>query len=366
MRIRAAVVREKAKPFSVEELELEAPRPDEVLVRIVGVGVCHTDVKMRDGARPLPLPIVLGHEGAGVVEAVGSAVSEVRSGDHVVLSFDYCGMCANCQNGRQAYCEEVFRYSFGGARPDGTSPLRKNGEVVHGMFFGQSSFAEFALANRRNVVKVPKNVPLEILGPLGCGVQTGAGAVLNSLAAEAGSSIAIFGAGTVGLSAVMAACVAGCSPIIAVDIDTGRLGLARELGATHTFNGAEIPELVEAIQRVSDGGVNYSLDTTSNPTVFRQAVDSLKMLGSCGLIGGMAPGTEVCIEANHLLPGRTVRGIIQGDSVPQSFIPRLIELYKQGRFPFDRLIRPYSLEEINQACADMAAGNTIKPVLRLA
>ena len=333
---------------------------------IAGVGVCHTDVKMRDGARPVPLPIVLGHEGAGVVEAVGSEVSEVRPGDHVVLSFDYCGKCANCRSGRQAYCKYVFQYSFGGVRPDGSSPLRKNGDVVHGMFFGQSSFANYALATRRNVVKVPKEAPLEILGPLGCGVQTGAGAVLNSLTAEAGNSIAVFGAGSVGLSAVMAACVAGCNPIIAVDIDARRLELARELGATHSFNGAEIPEVVEAIQDVSDGGVDYSLDTTSNPAVFRQAVDSLMMLGTCGLIGGMAAGTEVCIEANHLLPGRTVRGIIQGDSVPQIFIPRLIDLYMQGRFPFDRLIRFYTLDEINQACADMSARRVIKPVLRVA
>ena len=234
------------------------------------------------------------------------------------------------------------------------------------MFFGQSSFAEFALANRRNVVRVRKDAPLEILGPLGCGLQTGAGAVLNSLAAEAGSSIVVFGAGSVGLSAVMAAVVAGCSPIIAIDIDAGRLELAHELGATQTYNGSETPELVEAIQDVSGGGVDYSLDTTSNPAAFRQAVDSLRMLGTCGLIGGMVAGTEVCIEANHLLPGRSVRGIIQGDSVPQSFIPRLVDLYMAGRFPFDRLIRIYELEEINQACADMGAGSTIKPVLHIA
>ncbi len=366
MKIKAAVTREKAQLFSIEELDLEPPRPDEVLVRIAGVGVCHTDVKVRDGVRPVPMPIVLGHEGAGVVESVGSWVSEVQPGDHVVLSFDYCGHCTNCRSGRQAYCENVFRYSFGGVRPDGSSPLQKNGEVVHGMFFGQSSFANYALATERNAVKVRKDAPLEILGPLGCGIQTGAGAVLNSLKAEAGSSMAIFGVGSVGLSAVMAACVAGCSTIIAIDMDAGRLELANELGATHTLNSTELPNVVEAVREVSDGGVNYALDTTSNPNVFRQAVDSLKMLGTCGLIGGMAPGTEVHIEANHLLPGRTVRGIIQGDSVPHVFIPQLIELYMQGRFPFDRLIRFYELEKINQSCADMGTRKAIKPVLRVA
>jgi aryl-alcohol dehydrogenase len=234
------------------------------------------------------------------------------------------------------------------------------------MFFGQSSFADYALATERNVVKVRQDAPLELLGPLVYGIQTGAGAVLNSLMAEAGSSMAIFGAGSVGLSAVMAARVAGCTTIIAVDLDPGRLQIARELGATHAISGAETSDVVEAIQDVSGGGVEYALDTTSNPAVFRQAVDSLKMLGTCGLIGGMAPGTEVHIEANHLLPGRTVRGIIQGDSIPQVFIPRLIELYMQGRFPFDRLIRFYELEEINQARADMGARESIKPVLRVA
>jgi aryl-alcohol dehydrogenase len=365
MQITAAVVREKGGPFSLEMLDLEAPRATEVLVRIVGVGVCHTDLKVRQGVRPVPLPIVLGHEGAGVVEQVGAQVSKVQPGDRVVLSYNACGLCGNCQAGRAAYCEQVIPCNFGGKRLDGSTTLRKETEPIHGVFFGQSSFATYALASERNVVKVRPEAPLEILGPLGCGIQTGAGAVLNSLQARAGTSIAIFGVGSVGLSAVMAAVVAGCTTIIALDVQPQRLALARELGASHTLNSSEVTDPVQAIRNISRGGVDYSLDTSAQSAVLRQAVDSLKILGVCGLIGGNAPGVEVNLEINHLLLGRTVRGIIQGDSIPDIFIPRLIDLHLQGRFPFDRLIKFYPLAEINDACADAAAGRVLKPVLRV-
>lgn len=366
MKISAALVREKGGPFSIETLDLDAPRADEVLVRIVGVGVCHTDLKVRDQVRPVPLPIVLGHEGAGIVEQVGRQVSKVQPGDHVVLSYHSCGLCVNCQNGRPAYCQHAISGNFGGTRLDGSTTLRQGEAVIYGAFFNQSSFATYALASERNVVKVRPDAPLEMLGPLGCGVQTGAGAVLNSLEVRAGTSIAIFGVGSVGLSAVMGAVIAGCTSIIAVDVRPNRLALALELGATHTINSAEIEDPANVVRDISGGGVDYALDTSAQPAVFRQAVDSLKILGVCGLIGGSASGVEVHLEINHLLLGRTVRGIIQGDSIPDIFIPRLIDLYLQGRFPFDRLIKFYNLEEINQACADVAAGRVLKPVLRLA
>lgn len=365
MIIQAAVTHEKKAPFAIELVDLEAPRADEVLVRIVGVGVCHTDVKMRDGTRPLPYPIVLGHEGAGIVEAVGSAVTHVQPGDHVVLTFNSCGQCPNCQKDKMAYCEKVMELSFGGKRPDGSTPLRKVHEPIAACFFGQSSFATYALATAHNTIKVRQDVPLSLLGPLGCGIQTGAGAVLNSLKVEAGSSIVIFGVGSVGLSAVMAAVVADCAPILAVDLHETRLALARELGATHTLNPREVGDIVATVRQIGGGGVNYALDTTANPVVFKQAVNCLKILGVCGLIGGTSPGTEVGLEMNHILPGRTVRGIIQGDSVPHTFIPQLIAWYVDGRFPFDRIISYYPFAEINQACVDMAEGKVIKPVLQM-
>src|SRR5581483_2834011 len=229
--VTAAVARGPHTPLAIEELEMESPRADEVLVRIAATGVCHTDVIARDQWFPVPAPVVLGHEGAGVVEAVGSCVRRVAPGDRVVLSFDSCGDCGPCTRARPSYCLEAFERSFGAVRRDGTMALRRGDEPVHSHFFGQSSFATYALAMERSVVKVDTEVPLDLLGPLGCGVQTGAGAVLNALRCEQGTSLAVFGAGAVGLSAVMAAQVAGCTTVIAVDLNDRRGKLALELGA---------------------------------------------------------------------------------------------------------------------------------------
>jgi aryl-alcohol dehydrogenase len=364
MQITAAVATGKSEPFVVQTLELDEPRPDEVLVRVVATGVCHTDLVVRDQYYPTPLPAVLGHEGAGIIERVGERVSRVQPGDHVVMSYLTCGACPACREGQPGQCPDLFALNFGGARADRSQALRQDGHVVSSHFFGQSSFGTYALANERNVVKVPPDVPLDILGPLGCGIQTGAGGVMNSLRPRAGTSIAVFGAGSVGLSAVMAARVVGCTTIIAIDTKPNRLELAQELGATHVVNAAET-NAVEAVQSITGGGANYSLETTAAPTVFRQAVDALQVRGVCGLIGAAPLGTEATFDMNTILFGRTITGIIEGDSVPEVFIPRLIELYRQRRFPFDRLIRFYALDEINQAAEDSLAGTTLKPVLRM-
>ena len=362
MQITAAVIRAKGQPFSNEQLELDAPRADEVLVRIVGVGICHTDLSMRDA--PFTLPVVLGHEGAGVVEQVGERVTKVKPGDPVVLTFSSCGGCPNCQRGQPAYCAHAFDSTFTGTRADGSSTLHQGNELVHGCFFGQSSFATYALAGERNVVKVRHDAPLAALGPLGCGIQTGAGAVMNSLAVRPGSSLAVFGTGSVGLSAIMAARVVGCTTIVAIDINPARLALAQELGATHTIDAREADALA-TIQQLTGGGADYTLETTALPKVFRQAVEALRPLGVCGLIGAAPFGTEVSFEMTSILMGRTIRGILEGDSVPDLFIPRLIDLHMQGRFPFDRLISYYELGQINQAATDAEQGRVIKPVLRM-
>ena len=361
----AAILHNVSEPFSIEPIQLEPPRHNEVLVQIAGVGICHTDVKMQNGYRPMPMPVVLGHEGAGVVTAVGTAVTKVKTGDHVVLTFNSCGHCDNCQSGHPAVCDSVGFLSFGCARPsDGSSPLNQNGQVVAGYFFGQSSFASFAIATERNVVKVTKDAPIELLGPLGCGIQTGAGAVLNSLDVEAGTSIVIFGAGSVGLSAIMAAKVAGATTIIAVDLNESRLNLAQSLGATHTLNPSETSDIVTTIQNICDSkGAHYSLDTTNVPAVVQQAFSCLRIRGTYGHVGG--GGVELTFDAGHLLFGRTIMGIVQGDSVPDIFIPQLIDLYQQGNFPFDQLVTYYQFDEINQAIEDMHHGKVIKPILRL-
>jgi aryl-alcohol dehydrogenase len=363
MKIKAAVVREKAGPFLIEEIELDEPKADEVLVRIVSSGLCHTDLVARMQFLPIPLPGVFGHEGAGIVEKVGSLVTKVKPGDHVATSYMSCGECPCCKKGTPGWCSEFLRLNFGGRRVDGSTTMKKDGQTIYGSFFGQSTFASHSLVTERNLVKVPMDVPLEILSPLGCGIQTGAGGVINSLKAEPGSSIAVFGIGSVGLSAIMAAVVCGCTKIIGVDVIEDRLKLAKEFGATHTINSSKV-DAVEEIRKLTGAGAHYTLECTGIPKVFRQAVDALEIGGTCGLIGVAPNGVDVSLEMQTILNGRTVKGIVEGDCVSDIFIPQLIELYKQGRFPFDRLLKFYSLDQINEAAEDSEKGKALKAVLK--
>ncbi len=363
--ITAAVVREAGSNLKLESLTLGDPQPHEVVIKMVATGVCHTDMVVRDQLFTSPLPLVLGHEGAGIVHAVGSEVSNVKPGDHVVLTFMSCGHCDTCLSGHPAYCENMAPLNFGGAREDGTSGLCDcAGHPVHGHFFGQSSFSTYALASARNVVKVPKDIPLELLAPLGCGIQTGAGAVLNSLKVAPGSSFVAFGAGAVGLAAIMAARIAGATTIIAADIADNRLQLALELGATHIVNPQTVNP-VEEVRKITGGGANFTLECSGRSQVLRQAVDSLAIFGTCGIVGATKIGTEVSLNINDvMIPSRRIMGIVQGDALPHRFIPTLIEFYRQGRFPFDRLIKHYRFDQINEAMADSESGVTIKPVLK--
>ena len=365
MEIKAAIVYEPSGKFVIDRLDLAEPRDDEVLVRVAAVGICHTDLAGRDMHLPIPPPpSVFGHEGAGVVERVGARVRKVRPGDHVLLAWDFCGTCSSCLSGRPLACLNFFLHNFHGARPDDTPTLHKGDQVVHGSFFCQSSFADFALANERNVIKVREDIPLEVLAPLGCGVMTGAGAVMNSLHPAPGTSLAVFGVGNVGMSAVLAAVVCGCTTIVAVDVRPDRLKMARELGATHKVNAAET-DPVQAVIDITGGGAQFSLECIGNPRVFRQAVDVLPRLGVCGLTGVVPPGTEVSLNMDLIMNARTVMGILGGDAVPDLFIPQLIELHRQGRFPFDRLITYYPFDEINRAVEEMEHGSVMKPVLRM-
>lgn len=366
MKIQAAVVRAPHAPMSMETLDLEAIRDNEILVRLVATGVCHTDIAMRDQAFPVPQPIVLGHEGAGVVEAVGRAVGKVKAGDHVVMSFNSCGHCDSCQEHAPSYCHDFFGANFAGQRPDGTSPLSRGAESIHGNFFGQSSFATYSICTERNIVKVPQSAPLELLGPLACGIQTGAGAVINALQPRMGQSLAVFGSGSVGMAAIMAARAIGLTTIIAVDLVDERLALARELGATHTLNPKAGGDTVAEIKRITGAGVHRSFETTGVMKVLRQAVESLAPRGTCGFVGASAVGTEVSLDVIDIMTqGKTLRGIVEGDANPDVFIPALIALHAQGRFPFDKLIRFYPFERLNEAIQDSEAGTVVKPVVRM-
>ncbi len=361
MKTKAAVVGAKASAFEISEVELAALRDDEVLVKIAGVGVCHTDLICRDELYPVRFPAVFGHEGSGVVEKVGAKVTKLKPGDHVVMSFRACGQCPSCLRGDPTHCANIFGCNFGGARGDGSPTIHHHGAPIFGNFFGQSSFAAYALTNEANTVKIPNDVPLELMGPLGCGIQTGAGAVINALKPPAGSSIAIFGCGSVGLSSVMAAKAVGCTTIYAIDLIDDRLKLARELGATHAYNPKECNP-VETIQ--GQGGADFSLECTGLPAVFRQAVDCLAVPGLCGLLGAAPLGTEVTLDMNSIFFGRTVMGIVEGQSVPDIFIPKLIDLYRQGSLPLEKIVKFYALDEIEQAVADAEAGRVVKPILR--
>ncbi|KKK36509.1 aryl-alcohol dehydrogenase [Mesobacillus campisalis] len=362
MNIKAAVTPGQGQDFVLEEVQLAAPKANEVLVKIVATGVCHTDAVARDAAIA-PLPAVLGHEGAGIVEEVGEAVTLLEKGDHVVLSFAHCGHCDNCLTGHPTVCETFNDLNFGGTHDDYTHRLSKDGQPLS-TFFGQSSFGTFAIAHERNVVKVDRDVDLALLGPLGCGIQTGAGTVLNSLKPEFGSTIAIYGAGAVGLSAIMAAKIMGCKKIIAIDVHDSRLELAKELCATHTLNGKEV-DVVKEIKELTRGGTNYAIDTTGVPPVVRQSLQALRPLGVAAIVG-VTPVMDIDVHNDIMAEGKTMMGVIEGDSVPNVFIPQLVDYYKSGQFPFDKLVKFYDFEDINLAFEDSKTGVAIKPIVRIA
>lgn len=363
---RAAVQRTVGAAPVLETVTIEDPRPDEVLVELKGVGVCHTDMVMRDGLLPIPLPVVLGHEGSGIVIATGSGVSDLSPGDHVVLSFLSCGDCPSCGEQQPAYCHSWVPLNFFGVRADGSSALTDaQGQALHGHIFGQSAFASHALVKRRNAVKVDRDVPIELLGPLGCGIQTGAGAVLNSCRVRAGSSVAVIGTGAVGISAIMAAKIAGAATIVALDINPQRIALALQLGATHGIKSDTGSFADHAAAAGCPAGFDYILDTTGIAELVSQAIAALAPRGEIALIGAYAPGTTLTADTTHIMSGgRVIRGVVEGSADPQRFIPELIGYFRDGRFPFDRLVQYFAFDEIADAIAQGETGRVIKPILR--
>ncbi|MEV6964230.1 NAD(P)-dependent alcohol dehydrogenase [Hamadaea sp. NPDC051192] len=361
MQIRAAVTETPGGPFVVQAVDLEAPRPDEVLVRMTAAGVCHTDLGMQAGWPRRRTPMVFGHEGAGVVEAVGAQVAGLAVGDHVCLTFDSCGRCEQCVAGHPAYCHAQRILNTGGGRADGTTALSRDGAPVFGAFFGQSSFATYAITHARNTIRVPADLPPTVAAPLGCGVQTGAGTVVNRLRPEPGSSLMVIGAGGVGLSTLMAAVVVGCDPVIVVEPVASRRALATELGATAVLDPTADGDFVSTVLDLTRGGAQYVVDTTSRSDVLRQAVAALRPRGELALLG---IGAKVEFDVMSLLTkGVRVHGVIEGDVDPARFIPELVGLYQRGLFPVDRLVTTFAFEDIGVAVAGMRDGTAVKPVL---
>ena len=359
----AAVLERPDAPFVLEELELDAPRAGEVLIDIDVAGVCHSDLNVQDGLAPALLPGVLGHEGVGRVASVGPGIVGVSIGDRVALSFAACGACRQCQRAHPGTCRSFFALNVGGARADGTTALRRDGEPVSSHFFGQSSFATRAIALESTLVPLPSDVPDAVAAPLGCGVQTGVGAVLNVLRPEPGSSLVVLGAGSVGLAAVMAGVIAGCDPIVAVDRHADRLAIARDVGATEVILARDV-DVGRAVAALTRGGAEHVLETTGAPSLIAGVIHLAAPGGTVGVIGAPPLGTRLEFEVASLLSfGRTLVGIMEGDAVPQEFVPRLVGYWRDGRLPVERLVETFDFDRINDAAAESRRGAVIKPVL---
>lgn len=369
MKIRAAVMEHGdgtllRRKIQLDDVELEAPRADEVLVRITSSGVCGTDRGCIHGLEPYPTPGVLGHEGAGIVVEVGREVTLVKPGDRVMIGFPYCGQCRTCRAGEPRYCMKGKELSFSGWRLDGSGAMTRNGEKLAGRFFQQSSWATYAVALERQLAKVPEGLDLDQAGPYGCSISTGAGTVLNILDPGPGTTVAIFGAGSVGLAAVMAARLTPATKIIAIDKVRARLDLATELGATHVLEHG--PDTVARLAELAGGHVDFSIEATNGSNLVAEAVAALGKLGTCAMVGGAKMTASVTV--NHpdvLMNGKKIVGVMGGGGQTPHFLVSLMELQRDGRFPLEKLVRFYDFEDVNQAIDDSDAGTVIKPILRM-
>lgn len=360
MDIRAAVLRKPHGEFSIEAAKIAEPGPDEVRVKLVATGICHTDVAVVEQIVPLPTPIVLGHEGAGIVEKVGANVKDLKPGDHVVLAFGSCGHCASCKSNHPAYCESAPLLNFGCRRPDGSTTITgKDGEEFNALFFSQSSFATYAIAHKNNAVKVRNDADLRLLGPLGCGLMTGAGTVLNVLKPGPDSTLGIFGTGALGFAALFAAKIAGAKRIVCIDRVQSRLDLARQFGATDIINTSK-DDLAAKLTEM--GGLDCAMDTTGVPKVVEGAIMGLKPGGTLAMLGA-SHESNMTVNILHMISGRVIRGVVEGDSDPKTFIPFLVDRFMEGKFPIDKISKFYPLNDINKAVADTGSGVTIKPIL---
>lgn len=366
MKIRAAVTDHNGAPFEIQEVELASPKDNEVLVKLAGVGLCPNDYVASLGGLGLPMPAVMGHEGSGVVVEVGKNVKRVAPGDHVVLTFYTCGTCEHCRSGHPTTCSTFDQMNLhGGVYPDGTKRITLQDGREASVMFCQGSFAEYAVTTERNCIPVDKSVDIALLGPLGCGLQAGAGTVANKLKPPIGSTIAIFGCGPIGLCALMMARNAGCSKIIAVDAMQDRIELAKELGATNVVTGDDLKDIPGAIRAITGEGTDYAVDTTAVPDLVNAALYGLKPMGTLCVMGSSGPKVFPIVMQDAIMgPGKTLVGCVEGDCEPEKFIPMLVQLFKDGKFEIDKLITEYKFEEINQAFADMGAKKVYKPVIR--
>lgn len=356
----AAILREPHGEMSLETVELDDLRDGEILVKVDACGICHTDAKYQS---IVPLPAVFGHEGTGIVEGIGEGVTDVKPGDRVIMSYAFCGSCPCCNDNKPYMCENTFELSFAGLRADHSSTIRLDGEPISGAFFQQSSFASHAIALERTVVPTKSDLPAEMLAAIPCGVQTGAGAMLNTFDVQEAESVIVFGVGTVGLSAVIAARMIGAAPIICVDILQNRLELAADLGATHVLN-AKDGEVPSRVKEILPRGAQYVFDTSATVVALEAAMQCIGQGGRIAIVSFPEGGKKFPFTTRELfLRVGSLQGTIQGHSVPREFLPKLIEWQQKGLFPYEKFITTYDFADINKAFGDAEAGTAIKPVL---
>ncbi|GAA6004319.1 NAD(P)-dependent alcohol dehydrogenase [Rhodotorula paludigena] len=368
----ALVVAQVGATPVLTDIELADPQPNEVLVRITACGVCHTDNLIQHGGIPSAFPSILGHEGSGTVVAIGSAVTRVQPGDSVLLSYSTCGECPYCQNDRPAACQNFFAQNFGRTRNAavGSDPVAKavaTGEAIHGTFFGQSAFGRHALVVKSSVVKVSPGTDLIQLAPVGCGLQSGAGVLLNKFKPSPESSVAIFGLGAVGFGALWAAVHLKVKTIIVVDLFPSRRDLALSQGATHALAG-DSPSLLADLRALTGGmGAQYAVEATGVERVLRTAWEAIANFGHVCSVGNPGPGVKGPFDINDMVnTSKTWSGLAEGDSNPPIFVPQLMRLYEQGEFPIQSISKVYPVERYDEAIADMKAGTVIKPIITFA
>jgi len=367
MLVTASVLEKQNTPMHFQKLELIEPRASEVRIKMVGTGICHTDIAhaKREFQKDLNTPIVLGHEGSGIVESVGASVTKVKPGDHVIISNPYCGVCENCLKGLQWYCDRSADFSLllSGLDYYGTTPFSREGKKVHTLF-QQSAFSEYIVTHENTVTKIDPNFDLRIAGPLSCGLRTGAGSMYNQLRPRPCDWVCITGAGPVGLGAMWMARAMGANTVI-VDTNQSRLDFAKETGATVTINntGMSMEELCDAIREAADGkGTHFTAESTGNPLVIKASMKQMRGGGQCAELAvageiSFDSYTYDCNDTHTITFGR------MGDVSNEIIFPVMIELYNRGMFPFDRLIQFYPFEQLQQAMDDSEAGRVIKPVI---
>jgi len=364
--MKAAICYEAGAPLKVEEVALDDPQVNEVLVKLIASGVCHSDLHFMKGEMYCTMPVVVGHEGAGIVEKVGPGVTTLQPGDHVILMVSFsCGKCRFCVEGRPTMCVENMPVMAGSVLPISCQTRIKKGDQAINHLFGLATFAEYTVVHERSCVKIRDDAPLDKVCLLGCGVATGIGAAINTAGVRPGESIAIWGAGGVGLSAVMGSKLAGAGKIIAVASNDSKLALAKEFGADYVVNYKQ-DEPVGKVMELTGGGADYAIETAGRVEVIQQAYASIHSGGKC-VVAGMAPiGTAVSIQSYEFLLGKAITGTVQGDIKAQVDIPRYVDMFMDGKLPFDKLIsKSYSLDQINEAFEALEKGEVIRSVIRI-